>query len=100
MNSFGKRAQGARLERMQASTMWNGLGFRNVHPPLPGLRDATVPRPTLKEFLGAGDRRTPTAPLPAQDPREAWLRAPARSLRATWPTASGWNRRTARAAPI
>ena len=84
MNSFGKRAQGERLERMRASLRWDGTGFRNLHPIAPGLRDLSVPRPTLKEFLGAGDRRTPTAPLPAQDPREAWSQ-PARSgLRATW----------------
>ena len=84
MNSFGKRAMGARLERMQASTLWNGLGFRNVHPPLPGLRDATVPRPTLKEFLSSGGRRAPTGPLPSQDPREAWSRPVQSGLRATW----------------
>jgi L-ascorbate metabolism protein UlaG (beta-lactamase superfamily) len=84
MNSFGKRAQGARLERMQASAMWNGLGFRNVHPPLPGLRDASVPRPTLKEFLSSGGRRAPTGPLPSQDPREAWSRPVQSGLRATW----------------
>lgn len=84
MNSFGKRAQGARLERMQASTMWNGLGFRNVHPSLPGLRDATVPRPTLKEFLSSGGRRAPAGPLPSLDPREAWSRPVQSGLRATW----------------
>ena len=84
MNSFGKRAQGARLERMQSSTMWSGLGFRNVHPPLPGLRDATVPRPTLKEFLSSGGRRAPAGPLPSLDPREAWSRPVQSGLRATW----------------
>lgn len=84
MNSFGKRAMGERLERMQASTQWNGLGFRNVHPPLPGLRDATVPRPTLKEFLGSGGRRAPAGPLPSMDPRETWSRPVQSGLRATW----------------
>lgn len=84
MNSFGKRAQGERLERMRASAMWDGTGFRNVHPALPGLRDATVPRPTLKEFLSAGDRRAPAGPLPSLDPREAWNRPAQSGLRATW----------------
>ena len=84
MNSFGKRAQGERMERMQSSRMWAGQGFRNVHPALPGLRDATVPRPTLKEFLGSGGRRAPTGPLPSQDPREAWSRPVQSGLRATW----------------
>lgn len=84
MNSFGKRALGERLERMQASALWAGAGFRNQHPVLPGLRDATVPRPTLKEFLSAGDRRAPTGPLPSLDPREAWSRPVQSGLRATW----------------
>ncbi len=84
MNSFGKRAQGERLERMQSSRMWAGQGFRNVHPTLPGLRDATVPRPTLKEFLSSGGRRAPNGPLPSQDPREAWSRPVQSGLRATW----------------
>ncbi|HEV6964162.1 hypothetical protein [Roseateles sp.] len=39
MKSFGKRAAGLRLERMKASPMWSGEGFRNVHPVLPGLRE-------------------------------------------------------------
>jgi L-ascorbate metabolism protein UlaG (beta-lactamase superfamily) len=84
MNSFGKRAQGERLERMRASAMWDGLGFRNIHPALPGLRDASVPRPTLKEFLSAGDRRAPAGPLPSLDPRAAWSRPAQSGLRATW----------------
>lgn len=84
MNTFGKRAQGERLERMRASALWDGTGFRNVHPVLPGLRDATVPRPTLKEFLSAGGRRTPLGPLPLMDPREAWTRPVQSGLRATW----------------
>jgi L-ascorbate metabolism protein UlaG (beta-lactamase superfamily) len=84
MKTFGKRAQGERLERMQASPMWRGDGFRNQHPVLPGLRDASVPRPTLKEFLSSGGRRTPGGPLPAVDPREAWSRPVQSGLRATW----------------
>ncbi len=84
MNSFGKRAQGERLERMRASALWTGEGFRNQHPVLPGLRDASVPRPTLKEFLSSGGRRTPGGPLPSSDPREAWSRPAQSGLRATW----------------
>ena len=42
MKSLGKRAAGLRLERMKASPLWAGDSFRNVHPVLPGLRDATV----------------------------------------------------------
>ena len=77
-------AQGLRLERMRASPMWTGEGFRNLHPVRPGLRDASAPRPTLSEFLCGGTRRVPAAPLPALDPREAWQRAPSSGLRATW----------------
>jgi len=84
MNTFGRRAEGLRLERMRASPMWDGTGFRNVHPVLPGLRDLMVPRPTVKEFLSAGDRRVPAASLPSLDPRERWGRPAHSGLRATW----------------
>ncbi|MDE2455514.1 MAG: MBL fold metallo-hydrolase [Burkholderiales bacterium] len=84
MKSFGRRAQGLRLERVQASPRWGGEGFRNLHPIPPGLRDLQAPRPTLGEFLCGGKRRVPDAPLPAHDPRAAWLRAPDTGLRATW----------------
>jgi len=84
MKSFGQRAHGLRLERMRANPMWTGEAFRNLHPVRPGLRDTSVPRPTLAEFLCGGDRRAPAKPLPALDPREAWSRAPGSGLRATW----------------
>ncbi len=84
MQSFGQRAQGERLERMQASPLWAGEGFRNRHPVLPGLRDATAPRPSVGDFLSCGGRRVPTGPLPSGDPRAAWQRAPDSGLRATW----------------
>jgi hypothetical protein len=51
MKSLGKRADGLRLERMKASPLWAGEGFRNIHPVLPGLRDTSAPRPTLSDFL-------------------------------------------------
>jgi L-ascorbate metabolism protein UlaG (beta-lactamase superfamily) len=84
MKSFGARAHGARLERMRASPRWVGEGFRNLHPVLPGLRDPSAPRPTLRDFLCGGDRRVPDAPLPSVDPRPAWARSPDSGLRATW----------------
>lgn len=84
MKSLGKKADGLRLERMQASPLWAGEGFRNHHPVLPGLRDATAPRPTLSEFLCGGVRRVPTGPLPSLDPRAAWAKKPDTGLRATW----------------
>jgi L-ascorbate metabolism protein UlaG (beta-lactamase superfamily) len=84
IKTFGRRADGARLERMRASPLWAGDGFRNLHPIAPGLRDSETPRPTLSEFLCGGTRRVPAAPLPSVDPGDAWRRAPASGLRATW----------------
>jgi L-ascorbate metabolism protein UlaG (beta-lactamase superfamily) len=84
MKSFGSKAAGARLERMKASRLWAGEGFRNMHPVLPGLRDATVERPTLSDFLCGGNRRVPRAPLPSTNPLDAWRKPPATGLRATW----------------
>ncbi|MEY4748785.1 MAG: hypothetical protein RIQ60_999 [Pseudomonadota bacterium] len=84
MKSLGSRAQGERLERMAASPLWTGDGFRNLHPVRPGLRDSAAPRPTLGDFLCGGNRRVPAGPLPALDPREGWRRPPGSGLRATW----------------
>lgn len=84
MKSFGKRAAGLRLERMRASPRWAGEGFRNIHPVLPGLRDTSGPRPSLKEVLCADGRRVPPGPLPSVDPTDAWRRPAASGLRATW----------------
>lgn len=84
MKSLGRRAAGLRLERMRASPRWNETGFRNVHPVLPGLRDTSVPMPTLGEFLRPGGRQLPAGPLPAADPRDTWRRAADSGLRATW----------------
>jgi L-ascorbate metabolism protein UlaG (beta-lactamase superfamily) len=84
MKSLGKRAAGKRLERMRGSPMWAGESFRNIHPIAPGLRDATAPRVTLSEFLCGGERRVPSAPLPAVNPTDAWARPPETGLRATW----------------
>ncbi len=84
MKTLGARANGLRLERMQASPLWAGAGFRNVYPVIPGLRDLSVPSPTLTEFLLCTGRRVPRGPLPSVDPREGWRRPPASGLRATW----------------
>jgi len=84
MKSLGKRAEGARLERMQASPRWVGDGFRNQFPIPPGLRDTSAPRPSLSEFLCGGTRRVPRGPLPSLNPLDAWEKPPASGLRATW----------------
>jgi L-ascorbate metabolism protein UlaG (beta-lactamase superfamily) len=84
MKVLGSRAQGVRLERMQASPRWVGDTFRNVHPMLPGLRDAGAPMPSLKDFVSGGQRRVPAQALPLSDPREIWRRRTSTGLRATW----------------
>jgi len=84
MKSMGQRAQGLRLERMRASPLWRGDGFRNIHPVLAGLRDTRGERPTLKDFLFSDGGRLPPGPLPALDPVPGWLRPPGSALRATW----------------
>jgi L-ascorbate metabolism protein UlaG (beta-lactamase superfamily) len=84
MKSLGQRADGLRLERMRASRLWSGEAFRNIHPLLPGLRDTTVPRPSLRDFLRSDGRRVPPGPLPSVNPVEAWCRPAGSGLRATW----------------
>lgn len=84
MKSLGRRAAGLRLERMKASRLWAGEGFRNLHPALPGLRDTSGPRPSLSDLLRSDGRRVPSGPLPSLNPLEAWRRPAGSGLRATW----------------
>jgi L-ascorbate metabolism protein UlaG (beta-lactamase superfamily) len=84
MKAFGNRATGLRLERMRASPLWSGDGFRNVFPVLAGLRDRSAQMPSVSDFLCGGNRRVPSRPLPSMNPAEAWTRKPASGLRATW----------------
>ncbi|AXE36440.1 MBL fold metallo-hydrolase [Chromobacterium phragmitis] len=84
MKSLGKKAAGARLERMRASPLWAGNGFRNVYPIPPDLRDSAVAMPSLRDFLCGGERRVPNAPLPADNPLDDWRKPAQSGLRATW----------------
>jgi L-ascorbate metabolism protein UlaG (beta-lactamase superfamily) len=84
MKSLGRRAEGARLERIQASPRWAGGRFRNLHPIPPGLRDPNAAMPTISEFLCGGERRYPRGPLPSVNPLDAWTKRPDSGLRATW----------------
>src|SRR5208282_721043 len=72
------------LERIRASPLWAGERFRNVHSILPGLRDPSVPMPTLTEFLCGGERRVPSRALPSLNPLETWKTPPESGLRVTW----------------
>ena len=84
MKSLGSKPKGERLERIKASPRWNGEGFRNVHPIMPGLRDPNTPMPSVKDFFCDDGRRVPKGPLPAMNPLDAWRRKPQSGLRATW----------------
>src|SRR5678815_5634503 len=84
MRALGKRPEGARLERIEASPRWDGERFRNVHAIDPKLRDPSAPMPTLREFLCGGDRRVPSRPLPSVSPLEEWRIPPSTGLRVTW----------------
>ena len=84
MKSLGKKPDGLRLERIKASPLWAGDTFRNLHPIQPGLRDLSVPKPTLSEFLCGGERRVPRAPLPSLNPLDVWRKPPDTGLRSTW----------------
>src|SRR5687768_7800542 len=69
-----------RLERIAASPRWDGERFRSTHPAPRG----SAPMPTLKDFLGGGERRVPLTHLPSVDPLDGWQRAAQSGLRATW----------------
>ena len=71
MKSLGKRAAGARLERMKASPRWEGDRFRNLYAIPPGLRDPNASMPSLSDFLCGGERRVPSGPLPSVNPLES-----------------------------
>ena len=84
MTDAADRSEGLRRERMRASRLWTGAGFRNIHPIQPRLRSRGAPAPTLGEFLFDRGRRIPGSPLPSTDPRSAWRNGPTTGLRATW----------------
>jgi L-ascorbate metabolism protein UlaG (beta-lactamase superfamily) len=83
MSSLGKRARGARLERMVASPRYRDGVFHNIHPVAQGLKPGTGGSAMI-EYFRRGQRRTPPAPLPAHDPRPAWAQPAETGLRATW----------------
>lgn len=77
------RAQGLRRERVTSSPRFGDGVFRNTLPVSPGLKKGTV-APTLSEYLCGGQRRTPPAPLPTQNPMARWAIEPETGFRATW----------------
>jgi L-ascorbate metabolism protein UlaG (beta-lactamase superfamily) len=83
MSAFGGKVGGLRLERVKASTRYEGGVFRNTLAAAPGLKKGTA-IPTMKEYLCGGQRRTPPGPLPSLSPLEGWARPVETGLRATW----------------
>lgn len=71
-----------RLERVRASKQWKDGTFRNTENVKQGLKGN--PLPLLGEYFFKGTARTPPAPLPVNDPREAWRRGVDGDLRLTW----------------
>jgi L-ascorbate metabolism protein UlaG (beta-lactamase superfamily) len=84
VKALGRRADGARLERIKASPRWDGQRFRNVHAAGAASRNPATPMPTLREFLCGGERRVPRGPLPSIDPLGGWAKPVASGLRVTW----------------
>jgi L-ascorbate metabolism protein UlaG (beta-lactamase superfamily) len=82
LDAFGRKPQGARLARLQASPRYADGHFHNTHPVPTGLDPAE--RSPFVEMVMGRQKRSPPAPLPAQDPRPAWARAASSGLRATW----------------
>lgn len=80
---FGDKVTGARRERVLASPRFVDGAFRNSVPRTPVMQRGSG-FATVGEFLFGGQRRTPPAPLPSDDPRDPWQRRPETGLRATW----------------
>lgn len=76
-------ASARRRERILASPRFNGRVFVNTHRISVGLKPG-VERPTMRDFLCGGVRRTPGGPLPLVDPRDTWRRDASTGLRVTW----------------
>ena len=83
MHSRRRRENAARRERLKASPRFDGRTFRNTHPVSPGFKPG-VQRPTMRELLGAGVGRIPSAPLPLVNPVARWAKRAETGLRVTW----------------
>ncbi len=72
-----------RAEKILASPQFKDGRFHNTAPVGPGLKNANMLSTAAKFFFG-GERRVPSAPLPAESPLDRWRKAAASGLRATW----------------
>ncbi|MDC0713335.1 MBL fold metallo-hydrolase [Stigmatella sp. ncwal1] len=80
---FGGKAQGLRLERMQASRQFRDGTFQNTAKVAPGLKPGTA-FSTLGEYFRGGQARTPPGLLPSGNPLAEWAKPAETGLRATW----------------
>lgn len=76
-------AKGVRNERVLASPRYRDGLFHNTRKVSPGLEPGTN-LATMREFFFGGQRRVPSAPLPAENPLALWSRPVETGLRATW----------------
>jgi L-ascorbate metabolism protein UlaG (beta-lactamase superfamily) len=83
MSTPSRVPRGSRIERIKACPRFGGGVFHNPSGAAPGLKPGTT-LSTMGQFLLGGQRRTPLAPLPAEDPKERWTRPAESGLRATW----------------
>lgn len=83
MSPFGRRANGARRERLLASPRFAGGVFHNTNGARPGLKPGSAGA-LAGEYFRGGRRRVPVAPLPAESPLDVWRRPPETGLRTTW----------------
>lgn len=81
VKALGRRATGARLERMIASPRWVGDGFAN--PTAGTFTEPREPMPLL-EFFCPREQRDPLASLPTADPTPVWSRPAESGVRTTW----------------
>lgn len=72
----------SRRERILASPQFEAGRFVNRYPSSVDIQ--TGQQPDIRAFLFSGEDRTPSRPLPALDPREAWARRVTSGLRVTW----------------
>ncbi|WP_225413860.1 MBL fold metallo-hydrolase [Stigmatella hybrida] len=80
---FGGKAQGLRLERMQASPRFRDGTFQNTANVASGLKRGTA-FSTMGEYFLGGQARTPPGLLPSESPLATWATPAGTGLRATW----------------
>ena len=80
-----RRAEGHRLERMQASRQFADGAFVNTYPSgAERVPESGTTLANMADYWLNADQRMPSKPLTALDPLHAWARPVETGLRATW----------------